>query len=129
MTDSKAQPTLISEGARLGEPVPRAVIDKATASVGIPPQPDFNAGEEIDILRKRLEDLRQHMASDGARQAALQTEVGVKLYPMSSLLAAAAATAAFTLAIVGLFPRSRRTRYERISDDLRGVFDSVRDRL
>ena len=115
--------------------MPRAVIDKATASVGIPRQPDSNTGEEIDILRKRLEDLRQqittasHIVRDGARQAVRQTEVGVKLYPMSSLLAAAAATAAFTLAIAGLFPGSRRTRYERIFDDLRGLYDSVRDRL
>lgn len=135
MTDSKVRPTLIAEGARLGETVPRAVIDRATASVGIPPEPGFNAGEEIDIIRKRLEDLRQQLNAasdivrDGARQGARQAEAGVKLYPMSSLLAAAAATAALTLAIVGLSPRSRRSRYERVFDDLRGLYDSAFERL
>jgi len=75
-------PDASPEGARLGEPVPRAVIDKATASVGIPRQPDSDTGEEVDILRKRLEDLRQqittasHMVRDGARQVVRQTEVG-----------------------------------------------------
>ncbi|MFP3547515.1 hypothetical protein SB748_29385 [Rhizobium sp. SIMBA_035] len=67
MTDRKAQPTRISDGARPGEPVPRAVVDRSTASVGISPQPDFNAAQEIGIIRKRLEDLRQQInaASDG----------------------------------------------------------------
>jgi hypothetical protein len=34
--------TLVTKGAKIGEPVPRAIVDTNTASVGIPPQPDFS---------------------------------------------------------------------------------------
>jgi hypothetical protein len=126
---------LVAEGARIGEPVPRAIVDTNTASVGIPPQPEFNAENEIGVLRKQLEALRQQVADasgavkGGARQAVRQTEATVKLYPLSTLAAVATAAAVVALAIVGFRTAPRRTRYGRGLEDLRDLYDSVRGRF
>jgi len=126
---------LVAEGARIGEPVPRAIVDTNTASVGIPPQPEFNAENEIGVLRKQLEALRQQVAGasgavkGGARQAVRQTEATVKLYPLSTLGAVATAAAVVALAIVGFRTAPRRTRYDRGLEDLRDLYDSVRGRF
>jgi hypothetical protein len=126
---------LVAEGARIGEPVPRAIVDTNTASVGIPPQPEFNAENEIGVLRKQLEALRQQVADasvavkGGARQAVRQTEATVKLYPLSTLGAVATAAAVVALAIVGFRTAPRRTRYDRGLEDLRDLYDSVRGRF
>jgi len=127
--------SLVAEGARIGEPVPRAIVDTNTASVGIPLQPGFNAEKEIGVLRKQLEALRQQVADasvavkGGARQAVRQTEATVKLYPLSTLGAVATAAAVVALAIVGFRTAPRRTRYDRGLEDLRNLYDSVRSRF
>jgi hypothetical protein len=127
--------TLLTQGAKIGEPVPRAVVDTNTASVGIPPQPDFNPAEEIGALRRQVETLREQLASAAhrtkvsAKQVARDTEATVKLYPVSSLVAVAAVAGAFAFAVAGLRSVPSRTRYERTLDDLRDLYDRIRDRI
>jgi hypothetical protein len=126
---------LVAEGARVGEPVPRAIVDTNTASVGIPPQPEFNAEKEIRDLRKQLEALRQQLADasvavkGGARQAVRQTEAAVKLYPLSALGAVVTVAAVFAFVIAGFRAPPRRSRYDRALEDLRDLYDSVRGRF
>ncbi len=129
---TKTKP-LVAEGAKIGEPVPRAIVDTNTASVGIPPQPEFDAEKEIGDIRKQLETLRQKVTDasaavqGGARQAIRQTEATVKLYPLSSLIAVAATAALFAVGIAGL--QGKRSRYDRALEELRDVYDSVRGRF
>ena len=86
MARKKETTSLISEGAKLGEPVPRAIVDINTASVGIQPQPEFNAQEELSFLRNQLENIKQQLADatgtvkGGARRAVKQTQATVKLH-------------------------------------------------
>lgn len=126
---------LVAKGAKIGEPVPKAIVDTNTAVVGIPPQPDYDPREEIGALRKQMEALRQQISDaaqsvkGGARQAARQTEATVKLYPVSSLLAAAAVAGAFAFAIAGLRSSTPRSRYDRALDEVRDLYDRIRDRL
>jgi len=127
--------TLVAEGAKIGEPVPRAIVDTNTASVGIPPQSEFDAEREIGAIRQQLETLRQQVADasvaiqGGARQAIRQTGATVKLYPLSSLIAVAATAALFAFAIAGLQGAPRRSRYDRALEELRDVYESVRGRF
>jgi hypothetical protein len=135
MPDKKAQPRLVTEGAAIGEPVPRAIIDTNADAVGIPPQPEFDAQEEIGALRKQLDTLRQQVADaagavrNKAGQAARQTEATVKLHPVSTLVAVAALTGAVAFAIAGLRSAPPRSRYDRTLDDLRDLYAAVRDRF
>ncbi len=84
--------TLDSRGAKIGEPVPKAVIDTNTASVGVPRQPDHDLGEELSVLRKQIGALQDQVldaarsAKGSAGRAMRQTEAAVKLYPASTLL-------------------------------------------
>jgi hypothetical protein len=127
--------TLVTEGAKIGEPVPRAIVDTNTASVGIPPQPDFNPAEEISALRQQVDTLRKQLAEAAgtakvsAKAAARQTQATVKLYPVSSLFAVAAVAGAFAFAVAGLRSTRSRTRYDSTLDDLRDLYDRVRDRI
>ncbi|MCS3741614.1 MULTISPECIES: hypothetical protein [unclassified Rhizobium] len=123
------------ESAKIGEPVPTGIIDTNTASVGIPPGSDFDAEEELGALRKQLEGLREQVtealqaAKGSARQAARQTEATVRLYPVSSLVAVAVVTAALSFAIGGARVVPQRSRYERALDDIRELFEELRERL
>jgi hypothetical protein len=123
---------LISAGAKLGEPVPRAIIDTNAGAVGIPPQPEFDAEEEIGALRKQLDALRKQVADasrkvkGGARQAARQTEATVKLYPVASLVSVAVLVCAVAFAMTGLRTPPPRSRYERMLDDLSTLYGRVR---
>ncbi|UFS78951.1 MULTISPECIES: hypothetical protein [Rhizobium] len=125
----------VTEGAKIGEPVPKAIVDTSNASVGIPPQPDYDPREEIRALRRQMESLRREISAaarsvkGGAMQAARQTEATVKLYPVSSLLAVAAVAGAFAFAIAGLRSSTPRSRYERALDEMRDLYDRIRDRL
>ena len=127
--------TLVTEGAKIGEPVPRAIVDTNTASVGIPPQADFNPDEEISALRQQVDALRKQLAEAAggakasARVAARQTQATVKLYPVLSLFAVAAVAGAFAFAVAGLRTTPARTRYESTLDDLRDLYGRVRDRI
>lgn len=124
-----------TEGAKIGEPVPKAIIDTDTASVGIPPQPDYDPREELRAMRKQLESLRLEISAaarsvkGGAMQAARQTESTVKLYPVSSLLAVAAVAGALAFAIAGLHSSTPRSRYDRALDEMRDLYDRIRDHL
>lgn len=127
--------SLATEGAKIGEPVPRAIVDTNTASVGIPPQPAFNSVEEISALRQQVDTLRKQLAQAAlnakasAKVAARQTHATVKLYPMSSLFAVAAVAGAFAFAVAGLRSTPTRTRHESTLDDLRDLYDRIRDRI
>jgi hypothetical protein len=124
-----------TEGAKIGEPAPKAIIDTDTASVGIPPQPDYDPREELRAMRKQLETLRHEISAvarsvkGGAMQAARQTEATAKLYPVSSLLAVAAVAGACAFAIAGFRASTPRSRYDRALDEMRDLYDRVRDRL
>jgi hypothetical protein len=126
---------LESSVTKIGEPVPKAVIDVNTASVGIPPQPNRDPGVELGALRKQVETLQQQVADaaqavkGGTRQAARQAEATVKLYPVSALLAVAAVASAFAFAIAGRRTAPPRSRYDSALDEARGLYDRVRDRF
>jgi len=127
--------TLVTKGAKIGEPVPRAIVETNTASVGIPPQADFSAAEEISALRQQVDTLHKQLAEmtgsakASAKAVARQTRATVKLYPVSSLIAVAAVAGAFALAVAGLRSEPSRTRYESTLDDLRDLYDRIRDRI
>jgi len=122
---------LLADGAKLGEAVPRAVVDRNTASVGIPPLPEVDTEAELGTLRKQLETLRQQVADasaavkGGARHAVRQTEATVKLYPLSSFMTVATIAAVFAFAAIRL-QAPRRSRYDRALSDLRDLYDSLR---
>jgi hypothetical protein len=131
---TNATAALISDGAKLGEPVPRAVVDTNSASVGIPPQPEANAKEQIGALYKQLDALRQQVSDTaskikgGVRQAGRQTEASVKLYPVSGLMTVAAIAGAVALVIAGLRSAPPRSRYGRMLDEIGTLYGKLRDR-
>jgi hypothetical protein len=125
---------LISDGAKLGEPVPRAIVDTNSASVGIPPQPEANAEEQIGALHKQLDALRQQISDaaskikGGVRQVGRQTEASVKLYPLSGLMTVAAIAGAVALVIAGLRSSPPRSRYGGMLDEIGTLYGKLRDR-
>ncbi|ARM92359.1 hypothetical protein RHEC894_PE00336 (plasmid) [Rhizobium sp. CIAT894] len=129
-----SQTTMLdTKGARIGEPVPKAVIDTATASVGIPRQPDHGLQEELNTLRQQIDALRQQfldgarLVKGGAGKAMRQTEAAVKRYPASTLLLAAAAAAA--AAFVFAARRASLPRHQPALRDLRELYDTIRERI
>jgi hypothetical protein len=134
-TDKEKKKTSVDNGAKIGEPVPRGVVETSSASVGIQPLPEFDAQEEISSLRRQLETVRKQLADftdavkGGARQVARRTETTVELYPVSMLVAVAALAGAFAFAVAGLRAVPDRSRYDRTLDDLRDMYDRVRDRF
>jgi hypothetical protein len=119
--------TLEASETKIGEAVPKAVIDRAKAAVGIPPHVD--PVEEVAAMRSQLEALREQisdMASkvgDGARQTARQVEGTAKLYPMSSVLTVAGLTALFAFAVTGVRSAPPRSRGDRILEDLQDLYE------
>jgi ElaB/YqjD/DUF883 family membrane-anchored ribosome-binding protein len=115
---------------KIGEPIPRGVVDTSATSGA-----EFDVGQEIGALRNELEIVRRHIADaadavkGGARHVARQTEATVKLYPVSTLVTVAALAGAFAFAVAGLRASPSRTRYERTMDDLRELVERVRDRF
>lgn len=123
----KTVATLITDGAKIGEPVPRAIVDTNTASVGIPRQPKFNAHEEIGALRTQIDSLHQQVveASFAVKSGARRAQAAVKLYPMTTIIGVAAAAAlAFALTTARSGPR--RSRYDVILDEMRDVINRLR---
>jgi len=125
--------TLDPEGGKIGEPVPKAVIDRSTASVGVPRQPDHGLGEELSALRLQIETLQQQIR-DGARsvkrgagKAVGQTEAAVKLYPASTLLLVAAVAAAFAFA--GRRASLPRRRHQSALRKVWDFYDTIRARI
>ncbi|PZM16488.1 hypothetical protein [Rhizobium tubonense] len=120
---------------KIGEPIPKAIVDVNAASVGIPPQPDHDPRVELEALRKQLGVLRQQVtdaaqaAKRGTRQAAWQTEAAVKLYPVSALVVVAAFAGAFAFAVAALRTTPSRSRYDSALDEVRGLYDRARDRF
>jgi erythromycin esterase-like protein len=135
MTTDKETKTSVDNGAKIGEPVPRGVVETSSASVGIKPLHEVDAQEEISALRRQLETVRQQLADatdavkGGARQVARRTEATVKLYPVSTLVTVAALAGAFAFAVARLRAVPDRSRYDRTLDDLRDMYDRVRDRF
>jgi hypothetical protein len=125
--------TLDSRGAKIGEPVPKAVIDTNTASVGVPRQPDHDLGEELSVLRKQIGALQQQVldaarsAKGSAGRAMRQTEAAVKLYPASTLLLVAVIAGAFAFA--GRRAALPRHRPQPALRELRDLYDSIRGRV
>ncbi|MBB4442704.1 hypothetical protein M2310_006165 [Rhizobium leguminosarum] len=125
--------TLDTKGAKIGEPVPKAIIDTSTASVGVPRQSDHDLGEELGALRKQIGALQQHVldaarsAKGSAGKAMRQTEATVKLYPASTLLLVAAAAGALAFAVRrAALPRHRHQPALR---ELRDLYDTIRERI
>jgi len=125
--------TLDSRGAKIGEPVPKAVIDTNTASVGVPRQPDHDLGEELSVLRKQIGALEQQVldaarsAKGSAGRAMRQTEAAVKLYPASTLLLVAVIAGA--LAFAGRRAALPRHRPQPALRELRDLYDMIRGRV
>ena len=126
---------LESSTTKIGEPVPKAVIDTNTESVGVPPQPHYDPAAELGALREQVDILRRHLsgtasvAKGGARQAARHAEATVKLYPVSTLVTVAAVAAGFAFAVAGLRSAPPRSRYDRGLDLTRDLYGRVRDRF
>jgi phage-related minor tail protein len=94
-----------------------------------------SATEEISALRQQVNTLHKQLAEitgnakASAKAVARQTQATVKLYHVPSLIAVAAATGAFALAVAALRSEPSRTRYESTLDDLRDLYDRIRDRI
>jgi len=118
------------DSVKIGEPIPRGVVDTSATS-----RAEFDVEQEIGALRNELEIVRRHIADaagavkGGARQVARQTEATVKLYPVSTLVTVAALAGAFAFAVAGLRAGPSRSRYDRTTNDLRELFERVRDRF
>ncbi|MGO4138776.1 hypothetical protein ACEQ6A_30115 [Rhizobium brockwellii] len=125
--------TLDTKGAKIGEPIPKAVIDTNTASVGVPRQSDHDLAEELGALRKQIGTLQQQVldaarsAKGGAGKAMRQTEAAVKLYPASTLMLVAAVAGA--LAFAGRRAALPRHRHQPALRELRDLYDTIRERL
>ncbi|WP_427148257.1 hypothetical protein [Rhizobium leguminosarum] len=125
--------TLDSRGAKIGEPVPKAVIDTNTASVGVPRQPDHDLGEELSVLRRQIGTLQEQVldaarsAKGSAGKAMRQTEAAVKLYPASTLLLVAVIAGA--LAFAGRRAALPRRRPQPALRELRDLYDMIRGRV
>ncbi|ASR10681.1 hypothetical protein GFL91_02630 [Rhizobium leguminosarum bv. viciae] len=125
--------TLDTKGAKIGEPIPKAVIDTNTASVGVPRQSDHDLAEELGALRKQIGTLQQQVldaarsAKGSAGKAMRQTEAAVKLYPASTLLLIAAVAGA--LAFAGRRAALPRRRPQPALRELRDLYDTIRERL
>jgi hypothetical protein len=126
--------TLDIAGAKIGEPA-KTIVERSKASAGVPAQADFNAEREIGALRTQLEVMQKQLsaaayaAKGGAKEAARQTQATVKLYPVSTLVAVAAIAGAFAFAVAGLRSSPTRSRYDWSVDDLRDLYDRLRDRF
>ncbi|KAF5881289.1 MULTISPECIES: hypothetical protein [Rhizobium] len=127
--------TLEATAAKIASPVPKGVVDTATGQVGVPVQPDYDPREELGALRRQLETLQKQVSDaaqtikGGAREAARQTQATVKLYPVSTMIAVAAAVGAIAFAIGGSRSAPPRSRYDRALDEMRDLYDRVRDRI
>ncbi|MDU0306088.1 MULTISPECIES: hypothetical protein [Rhizobium] len=127
--------TLDTTGAKIGEPVPKAIIDTSTASVGVPRQAASDLHEDLSALRKQIDALQQRVATAArsakwnADDAMRQTQAAVKRHPVSTLVVVAAVCGAFALLAGRRAEPPRRYRYRSALDELRDLYDSVRDRL
>ncbi|RFB88410.1 hypothetical protein B5K11_23185 [Rhizobium leguminosarum bv. trifolii] len=125
--------TLDTKGAKIGEPVPKAVIDINTASVGVPRQADQDLREELSALRQQIDSLQQQIldgvrsVKGGAGKAMRRTEAVVKLYPASTLLLVAAVAAAFACA--GRRASLPRPRHQSALREVRDFYDTIRARI
>ena len=125
--------TLDTKGAKIGEPVPKAIIDINTASVGVPRQADQDLREELSALRQQIDSLQQQIlggvrsVKGGAGKAMRQTEAAVKRYPASTLLVVAAVAAGFAFA--GRRASLPRRRHQSALREMRDFYDTIRERI
>lgn len=124
---------LETSGAKIGEPVPKAIIDVNTASVGIPRQPEEDLRAELSSLRKQIGMLQQQvlgagrLAKDRAGKAIHQTEAVVKHHPLSTVLLVAAVAGVFAFASYHV--SSQRRREPSALRDIRDFYDRMRERI
>ena len=126
--------TLDTTAAKIGEPIRKAILDTDTGSFGVQIEPDYDPQAEIGALREQIATLREQLADaadavkGGARRVIRQTEGTAKLYPVSTVAAVAAATAAFVLIVAGL-RATPEPRHERMLDEMRDLYGRVRGRF
>lgn len=124
--------TLDTRGAKLGEPVPKAIIDTNTASVGIPRQPEEDLRVELSTLRKQIDMLQQQVleagraAKDSAGKAIHQTEAVVKHHPLATVMLVAAVAGVFAFASHHVSSPRREPSALR---DVRDFYDRMRQRI
>ncbi|ANK95224.1 MULTISPECIES: hypothetical protein [Rhizobium] len=125
--------TLDTEGAKIGEPVPKAIIDINTASVGVPRQAEGDLHTELSALRQQVDRLQQQVisagrsAKSGAGKAVRETEALVKHYPLSTVALMAAVAGLLVFASRQL--SSPRHREPSALRDLRDFYDRMRGRI
>ncbi|MBX5132119.1 hypothetical protein HJB80_05375 [Rhizobium lentis] len=125
--------TLDTEGAKIGEPVPKAIIDINTASVGVPRQAEDDLRTELSDLRQQVDRLQQQLisagrsAKAGAEEAARQTGALVKHYPLSSFALMAAVAGLLALASRQLSPP--RHRGPSALRELKDLYERMRERI
>ncbi|ABC94147.1 hypothetical protein RHE_PF00257 (plasmid) [Rhizobium etli CFN 42] len=125
--------TLDTEGAKIGEPVPKGIVDINTAAVGVPRQAEDDLRTELSALRQQVDRLQQQVISAGrsakvgAGKAVLETEALVKHYPLSTfvLMAAIAGLSVFASRQLS----SPRQRGPSALRDLRDFYDRMRERI
>ncbi|PCK86154.1 hypothetical protein CPT32_15205 [Rhizobium sophoriradicis] len=124
---------LETSGAKIGEAVPKAIIDVNTASVGIPRQPEEDLRAELSSLRKQIGMLQQQvlgagrLAKDRAGKAIHQTEAVVKHHPLPTVLLVAAVAGVFAFASYHV--SSQRRREPSALRDIRDFYDRMRERI
>ncbi|ARO33974.1 hypothetical protein NXC14_PC00438 (plasmid) [Rhizobium sp. NXC14] len=125
--------TLDTEGAKIGEPIPKAIVDINTASVGVPRQAEDDLRTELSALRKQVDRLQQQVisagrsAKGGAGKAVRQTGALVKHYPLSTFVLMAAVGGLLALASRQLSPP--RHRGPSALRELKDFYDRVRERI
>ncbi|WP_064685552.1 hypothetical protein [Rhizobium bangladeshense] len=127
-----SETTLDTRRAKLGEPVPKAIIDTNTASVGVPRQPEEDLRVELSTLRKQIDMLQQQVleagrsAKDSAGKAIHQTEAVVKHYPLAMVMLVAAVAGVFAFASHHVASPRREPSALR---DVRDFYDRMRQRI
>ncbi|ANK88823.1 MULTISPECIES: hypothetical protein [unclassified Rhizobium] len=122
---------LDTKGAKIGEPVPKAIVDINTASVGVPRQAEQDLRTELSALRQQVDRLQQQVisagrsAKGGAGMVVRETGALAKHYPLSTfaLIAAVAGLSAFASRQLSL-PRHRGPSALR---ELRDFYGRMRD--
>ncbi|MBX4950050.1 hypothetical protein [Rhizobium binae] len=125
--------TLDTEGAKIGEPVPKAIIDINTASVGVPRQAEDDLRTELSALQQQVDRLQQQVinaglsAKSGAGKAARQAGALAKHHPLSAFALTAAVAGVLAFASRQFSPPRRRAPSGL--RDLGHLYERMRERI
>lgn len=125
---------LDTSGAKIGEPVPKAIIDINAASVGIPRRPEQDLGVELSALRKQVDALQQRvldagrLAKGSTGKAVRQTEAVVRHYPLSTIVLMAAVAGMFALTAPRYLSPPRHHNSSALRD-FRDFYGRMRERI